>query len=433
MPRKSRPVPTGPQWRTAPGLGSGSTALRDHSDEPEPETRSDERASRVRAAPTSVIGRRSAAPAPADDRDDRDSGPGTADTTDEPELARPQRRLDGELPRFRTNGSGDGSGQRNGASRDGDADPRNGSAQDPGPDRQSGFAPRSGSARANGTAPHDGSAEPSGTDRYNGSDQHNGSDRYNGSERYNGSDRYRGSDRYDAAPGDGPAGRYRTGAQYGSAAQYPSASDNGAGRQYEAAPQYGARPDGGSEYGSTPEPASDDRRALVRRSSMRESFTRSVRSLEPISDLEAAAFAGRFAADFQSFDEDNPAHRATVLRSLLADPQASTWGWSGRGRQRADSPLPGRLFRSSDTVVFVEVLVRATTYARSRGASMPEVPTTDYDEPVGIVGPSSVPPEADPRWVAVEANWVRMTVPITRSPDDGRLVVDPLLVPEQTA
>ena len=164
-----------------------------------------------------------------------------------------------------------------------------------------------------------------------------------------------------------------------------------------------------------------------------EHFSRSIRSLEPISDLEAAAFAGRFAADFQSFDEDDPDRRAEVLRPLLADAQASTWGWSGVGRQRADSPLPGRLFRVSDTVVFVEVLVRATTYVRVRSQPAQSGGSAPADvEPVGLVGPSSAPSESDPCWVATESNWVRMTVPVTRSADDGRLAVDPHLVPAQS-
>jgi hypothetical protein len=163
-------------------------------------------------------------------------------------------------------------------------------------------------------------------------------------------------------------------------------------------------------------------------------FARSIRSLEPISDLEATAFAGRFAADFQSFDEDEPSRRAEVLRLLFADPRASTWGWSGEGRQRADAPLPGRIFRTSDTVVFVEVLVRATTYARTRPQPAPvDAPDPGGVEPVGFVAPSSAPPESDLRWIATETNWLRMTVPVTRSADDGRLVVDPHLVPDQSA
>ncbi|MEQ3552864.1 hypothetical protein WIS52_20545 [Pseudonocardia nematodicida] len=177
------------------------------------------------------------------------------------------------------------------------------------------------------------------------------------------------------------------------------------------------------------------RATVARYAPAQESFTRSVRSLEPITDLEAASFAGRFAADFQSFDEDNLTRRAEVLRTLLADPQACTWGWSGAARQRADSPLPGRLHRVSDTVVFVEVVVRATTYARA--CPPPDEPTRhaagEQRDPVGLLGPSCAPSDADPGWTAVAANWVRMTVPITRHLDDGRLVVDPHLVPDQSS
>ena len=174
--------------------------------------------------------------------------------------------------------------------------------------------------------------------------------------------------------------------------------------------------------------------AVTRYTAGQDSFSRSVRSLEPISDLEAASFAGRFATDFQSFDEDVPSRRAEVLRPLLADPQACTWGWSGAGRQRADSPLPGRIYRPSDTVVFVEVIVRVTTYARA--CPQPDEPaarpTAVESELTGVVGPSCAPPDADPTWVAAEANWVRMTVPITRD-DDGHLVVDPHLRPTDSS
>lgn len=192
---------------------------------------------------------------------------------------------------------------------------------------------------------------------------------------------------------------------------------------------------GRAEPRNTGEPDSGARRtALARYGAAEQAFTRSVRSLEPISDQEAAAFAGRFAADFQSFDEDNPSRRAEVLRSLLADPQACTWGWSGAGRQRADSPLPGRIYRSSETVVFVEVIVRATTYTRAcPSPEPPEHRAADGPEPPGAVGPSCAPSESDPGWAAAETNWLRMTVPITRDSDDGRLVVDPHLVSDHSS
>ncbi|WP_226358757.1 hypothetical protein [Pseudonocardia sp. ICBG601] len=163
-------------------------------------------------------------------------------------------------------------------------------------------------------------------------------------------------------------------------------------------------------------------------------FTRSVRSWELVSDVEAAAFAGRFACDFQSFDEDVPWRRAEVLREVLADAAACTWGWSGAGRQRADSPLPGRIYRRSETTVFAEVIVRATPYVRTAAApdpdDYPEGEDSEWVEPPGTIGRSCAPAESDASWTACEPRWVRMTVPVTRAPEDGRLVVDPGLLTE---
>ncbi|WP_143510802.1 hypothetical protein [Pseudonocardia sp. Ae717_Ps2] len=180
-----------------------------------------------------------------------------------------------------------------------------------------------------------------------------------------------------------------------------------------------------SEEPAWPVPQLQQSRPLARRR-LESSFTRSVRSWEPISDVEASSFASRFACDFQSFDEDVPWRRAEVLREVLADAQACTWGWSGEGRQRADSPLPGRIYRRSDTVVFVEVVVRVTPYVRI-GAAGPEVRPEVVDPP-GMIGRSCAPPEAAAAWAATEARWVRMTVPVTRAGEDGRLVVDPALL-----
>ncbi len=167
-------------------------------------------------------------------------------------------------------------------------------------------------------------------------------------------------------------------------------------------------------------------------------FTLSVRSVEPISDVEASAFAGRFACDFQSFDEDAPWRRSEVLREVLADAGTCTWGWSGAGRQRADAPLPGRIYRRSDTVVFVEVIVRATPYVRASVPGPALDPENDAEpgglvDPPGTVGRSCAPPESDVSWTAGEPRWVRMTVPVTRAPEDGRLVVDPGLLTGPTA
>lgn len=151
---------------------------------------------------------------------------------------------------------------------------------------------------------------------------------------------------------------------------------------------------------------------------------RSVAALEPITDGEAAAFAARFAADYLSFDEDNPMLRAEVLRGYLAYPSVSTVGWPGVGRQRADIVLPGRSLRTADGAVVVEVTARVTPYRRAERTSNPTAP----DDPQPAVLPSSVgrscAPAADaPGWIAGPAQWARIAPPIRRTAD-GRLVVD---------
>lgn len=151
--------------------------------------------------------------------------------------------------------------------------------------------------------------------------------------------------------------------------------------------------------------------------------------LERIEDGEAGAFAARFVTDYLSWDEDDPSRRPDVLRGYLADPRASTLGWSGAGRQRADAPLPGRLDRRSDVVVFVEVSLRVTAYARVCPSSDPPVARTD--EPSHALGPSSAPAGDPDAWTAGRAWWIQMAVPVTRD-QRGQLVVDLSLVPTAT-
>ena len=144
---------------------------------------------------------------------------------------------------------------------------------------------------------------------------------------------------------------------------------------------------------------------------------------------DAASFASRFAADYLSFDEDDPGRRPEVLRRYLADVRASTLGWSGVGRQRADAPVPGRVERRSDLVVFVEVTLRVTPYARVVDSA--ESAVVEMDEPPHVVAPSSAPAGDPDAWTPGRAWWVQMTVPITRD-RLGQLVVDLSLVPTAT-
>ncbi|NMI00633.1 hypothetical protein [Pseudonocardia acidicola] len=150
---------------------------------------------------------------------------------------------------------------------------------------------------------------------------------------------------------------------------------------------------------------------------------RSLSALEPIGEAEASAFAARFAADYLSWDEDNPTKRAEVLCRYLADPRAATLGWSGAGRQRADVVLPGRTLRTSDDVIVVEVTVRVTTYQRDCPRPADPEPPAPVEPPFGDVGPSCAPPPHAEGWRAVAAHWVRIAAPVTRD-HTGALVVD---------
>lgn len=158
---------------------------------------------------------------------------------------------------------------------------------------------------------------------------------------------------------------------------------------------------------------------------------RSLSAWEPIGEAEAAAFAARFAADYMSWDEDDPTRRAEVLREYLTDPRDATLGWSGTGRQRADVVLPGRTLRTRDDRLVVEVTVRVTTYERACPSPAPadtpaggrEPPLGDEPLPANAVGRSSAPDPYSPRWRVVSTHWARLAPPISRD-QTGRLVVD---------
>ncbi|WP_226361001.1 hypothetical protein [Pseudonocardia sp. ICBG1142] len=149
-----------------------------------------------------------------------------------------------------------------------------------------------------------------------------------------------------------------------------------------------------------------------------------------VADVEAGTFAVRFACDFLSWDEDTPGRRSNVLRTYLAAGHASTLGWNGAGRQRADAPVYGRMERRSPTTVLVEVWVRITPYHRADDST----PTETDRWPDPDMPPSSAPaPHAD-GWTAGAAYWLSMAVPVTRDNRDpgGRLVVNPSLIPTAT-
>lgn len=150
---------------------------------------------------------------------------------------------------------------------------------------------------------------------------------------------------------------------------------------------------------------------------------RSLAAFEPVGEAEAAAFAARFAADYLSWDEDDPARRPEVLRGYLTDPAAATLGWSGVGRQRADVVLPGRTLRTADGVLVVEVTARVTTYERDRPRPADAAPAGSVRPPVSAVGPSCAPPPQGEGWRAGVAHWQRIAPPVSRD-HTGQLVID---------
>ncbi len=135
---------------------------------------------------------------------------------------------------------------------------------------------------------------------------------------------------------------------------------------------------------------------------------------------EAAALAGAFAADYLSWDEDDPERRGQVLADYLPDPGSdpARLGWSGTGRQRADFALPGLVRPDGEGRVLVDVRVRVTPY-RAVGEHGPE-PAGPDPEVAGV--PAAAPAPTSRGWRSLAAYWIRLSVPVAL--EGGRLVVD---------
>jgi hypothetical protein len=143
--------------------------------------------------------------------------------------------------------------------------------------------------------------------------------------------------------------------------------------------------------------------------------------VEPPPDpREAAALAGAFAADYLSWDEDDPARRGRVLAEHLGAPPGgpALLGWDGVGRQRAEFALPGAVRPDGDDRVLVDVRVRVTPY-RAVGDRTSHEPGPEPEVP-GV--PAAAPAPTEPGWHGCASYWVRLIVPVVR--EDGRLVVD---------
>jgi len=138
---------------------------------------------------------------------------------------------------------------------------------------------------------------------------------------------------------------------------------------------------------------------------------------------ESAALAGAFAADYLSWNEDDPQRRGRVLVDYLASPgtDPTHLGWGGRGRQRAEFALPGRVRSDGDGRTLVDVRVRVTPYRRTGTA--PAATTPEWAEAPDTAGIPAVAPAPHARgWEALGSYWIRLSVPVVRS--GGRLAVD---------
>lgn len=135
---------------------------------------------------------------------------------------------------------------------------------------------------------------------------------------------------------------------------------------------------------------------------------------------EAAALAAAFAADYMSWDQDDPERRGRVLIDYLLMPgnDPARLGWSGRGRQRADFAIPGRVRPDGDGRVLVDVRVRVTPY-RSVGEHGPAA-EPDPEDVAGI--PAAAPAPSSRGWKSLASYWIRLSVPVAL--EGGRLVVD---------
>jgi hypothetical protein len=133
--------------------------------------------------------------------------------------------------------------------------------------------------------------------------------------------------------------------------------------------------------------------------------------------LEAAALAAAFAADYLSWDEDDPQRRGHALAAYLAAPvgDPTRLGWGGVGRQRAEFALPGPVRPDGDGRVLVDVRVRVTPY-RAVGDREPDA-AEPVDEPEVPGVPAAAPAPTGPGWRGCASSWIRLIVPVTRTSD----------------
>ena len=142
----------------------------------------------------------------------------------------------------------------------------------------------------------------------------------------------------------------------------------------------------------------------------------------PPDPFEAAALAAAFAADYLSWDEDDPERRGHALAAYLAAPvgDPARLGWGGVGRQRTEFALPGSVRPDGDGRVLVDVRVRVTPYRAVGDRTAEAAEAADEPEVPGVA--AAAPAPTGRGWRGCASSWIRLIVPVVRTGD--RLTVE---------
>ncbi|WP_226352137.1 hypothetical protein [Pseudonocardia sp. ICBG601] len=145
----------------------------------------------------------------------------------------------------------------------------------------------------------------------------------------------------------------------------------------------------------------------------------------PIDPADAASLAWAFALDLESFDEDHPHRRDTVLARYLPHTDTRHLGWDRTGRQRAETATTGTVTHHDDTHLTVDVRVRITPYTRTpHPARGPRAPSATPDPPsTPDAVPAAAPAPTASGWTPGASEWKRLRIPITRT-TTGDLTID---------
>jgi hypothetical protein len=158
-----------------------------------------------------------------------------------------------------------------------------------------------------------------------------------------------------------------------------------------------------------------------------------------VTDRAFDAVAVPFAVDYLSWDQDNRESRQVAL-ARSAVPDTTVDGWTGEGRQWADSPTAVGIARAGRDRAVVTVRVRVVPFTATSDTSSdtPAEPAPDApkegsepapessgsvpdETPGGVPNVASGPVPGESGWRAGAPRWLNVAVPVARR--DERVVV----------